>query len=84
MLLFFLYQKRTQGKEIGISIFHRPSTVGIIYMLFNFIFMRSVFICLSLNTVTKGKQLVVGDAKKDNVCPLGVSNLIEDGHLHTC
>lgn len=60
---------------------------GIIYMLFNFIFMRRVFICLNLNTVTKGKQLTVGDAK-DNVCSLRVSNLIEmdtyiPAHIHT-
>lgn len=52
-------------------------------MLFNFIFISNVFICLNVSTVTRGKQLTMGDANKDNVCALGVSDLPEDEHIHT-
>lgn len=50
-------------------------------MLFNFISIRSVFICLNLHAVTKEKQLTVGDAK-GYVFSLGVSNSTESGHIY--
>lgn len=61
----FCIRRGVRGKKY-VSIFYRPCTVRTAFMLFDFISISSVFICLYLNTVTYGKQLTVGDARKDS------------------